>query len=1108
MPVSARVLALLLAAAACPAQQVPPNVAAILNRSCVPCHNAKQAAAKLRLDSHAGITLGGSSGAALVPGASGDSRLYQRIADPDPAVRMPPASAPLPPEQIAAIKEWIDGLSTAERATDGPADYERDIKPILRSACYPCHSGPKPKSMLRLDAKSTAMKGGIGGRAILPGDSANSRIIHRIEGRGGEPRMPLGAQPLKPEQVALLKSWIDSGAAWPDGGNQPAESLLERHWSYKVPRRPAVPEASGRVANPIDAFVLATLKGEGLAFSPQAAKEKLIRRASLDLIGLPPTPDEVAAFVADERPDAYQRLVDRLLASPHFGERQARPWLDYARYADTNGFEADHRRTMWKYRDWVIEALNSGMPFDKFTVEQIAGDLLPNPTTAQKIATGFHRNTMMNEEGGVDKDQAYFEVLVDRVNTTSTVWLGSTLGCAQCHNHKYDPFTHKDYYRMMAFFAGGEKKEVSNGGTSVKYDEPVLELPTPDQDRQRSSIKARMADLQRVLDEQTPALDKAQREWEQRLIAAESDWSPVRWTRTESKAGAALTASPDGAVFVGGENAREETYVLEGSAGPGRVTALRLEALPDQRLPRGGPGRDAYGNFLLAGLTLELADGAGWKPVSFASKVADNGAVDHEKRKQLWIVDASQEDQRVRRQLLLTLETPLELKEPTSIRVALVHSSPLIGQSLGNFRISLTGIEDPRPIVGIDAKLRRVLNTQPGSRSTDDAKSIAAYHRSVTPSLAAQRDEMAQLKKDLDALPIVTALVMAEKPDFSRPFDFVRARGTFSAKGEKVEAGVPVVLGQLADSEIPNRLALARWLVGKENPLTARVVVNRIWEQYFGRGLVETSEDFGSQGQTASHPELLDWLAVEFAESGWDLKHMHRLIVTSETYRQSSAVTPALLEKDPNNRLLARGPRARMEAEMIRDVALAVSGLLTHKIGGPSVFPPQPPGIWDLPYNDDQWVESEGGDRYRRGLYTFQRRSAPYPAFMNFDGTSREFCTIRRSRTTTPLQALTTLNDTAFFEAAQALGRRMLREGGTSAESRIGYGFRLCTSRMPSRAETEAMLGWQEREREYFRAHTGEARELAPDAEDPIEAAVWAMTGNVLLNLDETLTKE
>ncbi|HYO81812.1 MAG TPA: PSD1 and planctomycete cytochrome C domain-containing protein, partial [Bryobacteraceae bacterium] len=999
--------------------------------------------------------------------------------------------------------DWIEagavGVSTAT-ARAKAVNFTNDVEPIFRKSCFGCHSGTQPKSQLRLDAAAGILRGGTGGAVIAPGKSSESRLVARIEGKGGEQRMPLKGAPLPPAEIAVIRSWIDAGAELPKALSQTAP-VIEKHWAYIKPVRPTVPQVKGQssLRNPIDAFVLAKLEAKGLSFSPPATRETLIRRLSLDLIGLPPKPDEVTAFLNDSRPDAVERLVDRLLASPHYGERWARHWLDMARYADTHGFEKDDRRTVWKFRDWVIDAFNRDMPYDQFTIEQIAGDMLPNATESQKIATGFHRNTMFNEEGGVDKDEAYFEVLVDRVNTTTTVWLGSTVGCAQCHNHKYDPLTHKEYYQMMAFF-GKNSKKVEPNGTGFKYREPTLDLATADQASQRERIRKRIEEVEQTLKTHTPELAREQQRWEEGLLKARRDWAVLKPSKMRTEAGTVLTADQDSVIAATGENPQRETYTLEAPVNVRTLTGLRLETFPDPSLPTGGPGRDVYGHFGLTEVQVEVDN----VPVRFKRIVADDGRVLAKGTKQLWTIDASREETRLPRQLVLAPETPISIAKNAVIRVRLVQNSDLSGQTIGKFRLSLTSVSDPVLIVKLRPGLRTVLETQAERRTAKDATELATFFRTVSPSLEPLRDELRERKNELEKLGIVTAMVMEESPDFERPFDFVRTRGAFASKADKVYADVPAVMGGLPPSEMPNRLGLARWLASKDNPLTARVAVNRIWEHYFGRGIVETTEDFGTQGERPSHPELLDWLAVEFMDQGWSLKALHKLIVLSNAYQQTSNVTPALLQTDPYNRLISRGARFRMEAEMVRDTGLAASGLLSAKVGGPSVFPPQPPGVWDIPYNDDKWEESRGEDKYRRGIYTFIRRTALYPAMMNFDAGSREACTVRRTRTNSPLAALTTLNDQAFFEMARALGERIVSEGGEDDSSRIRHAFRLVTARAPKPGELDRLLTWLSKEKAYFNANTSEAASVGVRH----ELAPWTMLANVLLNLDEALTKE
>ena len=995
-----------------------------------------------------------------------------------------------------------------------PVDFVRDIKPIFQTQCYECHGAKKSKNGLRLDLRTAAFTGGDGGPAIVPRNSEHSLVIRRLLGLDGDERMPKDKDPLPPAQIAAIRAWIDQGAVWPESADAPATAVdvEAQHWAYRPPRRPPLPDVSHSswVRNPVDRFVLARLEKEDLAPSPEAPIETLVRRVFLDLVGVPPSPQELDQVVADAarggKDAAYARLVDRLLASPHYGERWARPWLDLARYADSQGFEKDNPRVMWKYRDWVIDALNRDMPFDRFTVEQIAGDMLPDATTDQLIASGFNRNAMTNEEGGVDPEESLYEVLVDRVNTTATVWLGSTLGCAQCHDHKYDPFTQRDYYRMMAFFANSAY-DARSFGDGTRYFEAQIDVPTPEQETERKAIQTQIDDVDRQLKAATPELAAAQIEWEHAQLGEVSGaWQTLRPVTVSATGGVVLNAAPDGSVLASGANPGDTTYSIDAVAPQTRITAIRLEALPDPALPKNGPGRDVYGNFQLSGLEVLAGDPSA--PVKLKAIAADDaaGAVTFDRG---WRIDASRDDKRLPRQAVVTFAEPIDGGAP--LRIRLKHLSSAVGQAIGRFRLSVTSDPAPDRIVKVPARLRPILAIADEDRTEKQRTDLAAFYRTIAPSLKPLRERRASLEKSLKALAIPSALVMRDKVSFERPSTYVRRRGNFMDKREKVYAGVPEVLPSLGDDQMPNRLGLARWLVDDRNPLTARVAVNRAWEQFFGRGLVETSEDFGTRGTPPSHPELLDWLATELVRQKWSMKALHKTIVMSATYRQSSAVAPELSQRDPYNRLLARGPRVRLDAEAIRDAVLAASGLLSETVGGPSVFPPQPDGIWDIPYSDDKWIASAGPDRYRRGLYVFLRRSAPYPSFLTFDATSRERCTVRRVRTNTPLQALTALNDEAFFEAARALAARVLR-GATDVESRITLAFRFALSRVPTAAERERILRSYEQQLNRFRGDRTAAVSVlgsyAINGVDPAEQAAWTLVANALLNLDETVTKE
>ena len=1023
-------------------------------------------------------------------------------------------------------------------------NFARDIQPIFAAHCVSCHGAKKAAGQLRLDNKTAAMKGGISGAIILPGNSKSSILLVRVTGSDGQAKMPMGGDPLQPAQIELLRQWIEQGAVWNEKsevGSRKSEEETAIHWAYKKPTRPAIPAVKNQswVRNPIDAFVLARLEKEGLQPSPEASKETLLRRVYLDLIGLPPSVKEIDEFLADNAPNAYEKVVDKLLASSHYGERWARPWLDLARYADSNGYEKDNLRVMWKYRDWVINALNANMPFDQFTMEQLAGDMLPKPTNDQLIATGFHRNTLINQEGGIDPEEARFEILVDRVNTTATVWLGSTFGCAQCHNHKYDPFSQRDYYKLYAFFNSAQWEYGYQGEgmdeTTRWVKEPILDLPTPEQDAKRKVLEAEIAQLQTKLKTQTPELDTAQVAWERAMIDEEKQWTVLEPNEIKAVNGATLTKQADKSVLASGANPEAETYIVTTKTDLKNITALRLEAMPDASLPKGGPGRDPYGNFLLTGIEVEATPANG-KPqiIAFKSASVDNQSSRIEPKKFFtkegdtppidkptgWLVNATSDTTRVARNAVFLAEKPFGFIGGTTLTIKLKQLGGSVGQGIGRFRLSVTTSKEPTKITTVPAIQKPVLTIAPAARTEKQTKDLAALHRAQTPLLKAEREQLAKLQKELRDLNIVTALVMGEKSGYEKPSAPMRIRGSFLSPGEKVYADVPAFLPRMAENLPYNRLGLAKWLVSEDNPLTARVTVNRFWEQFFGRGLVLTSEDFGTQGEAPSHPELLNWLAVEFMKpttdhqppttKPWSMKNVHRLIVNSATYRQASTVTPALQEKDPYNRLLARGPRFRLEAEMVRDLGLTASGLLSRKLGGPSVFPLQPEGIWTSPYSSEKWRTSEGEDRYRRSLYTFIRRTSPFPQMMTFDGTSRETCTVRRVRTNTPLQALTMLNDEAAMDNARGLAARMLKEGGASIQARLTYGFRTCLTRKPEAAEEERLIALYKQQLANFTAQPNAAAKIIKDskAANKAEFAALTMVANVLLNLDETVTKE
>jgi hypothetical protein len=1102
------------------------DVQPIFRQACGQCHTGDASMGKLRLDSVSAILRGGASGPAVLPGKSSESLLIKRILGATDAPRMPLGMKALSRDQISLIARWIDKADFSKAPTGAPADsplitstanstvFAANVRPILAARCYTCHGPGVQQNGLRLDSLAAILKGGDSGKVVTPGNSSGSVLVRRLQAEE-IPRMPYGGPALSTSEVRIIRQWIDSGAPGPDStAPLSLTGSPSKHWAYIAPVRPAVPPVkdSAWPRNPIDSFVLGRLEKEGLHPSPEASKSTLLRRVYLDLIGLPPSPQELQAFLADKSPNAYEKVVDRLLASSHYGERWARPWLDLARYADSNGYEKDSMRTAWEYRDWVIRALNADMSFREFTIEQIAGDMLPHPTQDQLIATGFNRNSMLNQEGGVDPEEYYWMSEVDRVDTTASVWLGTTLGCAQCHNHKFDPFTQKDYYRFLAFF-NDEVYTTKGKGWAA---EPEIELPTKDQEAQSTRLHARLEELKQILNQQTPDLDRAQQSWEAEMRDAESQWTPIDPATFKSSGGADLKRLDDHSLLAGGKNPEADTYIIDARTDMPAIRGLRLEVLPDESLPKGGPGRDPDGNFFLSNLDIEIAPvdrPNAWQKVAWKQAQADEfqpgysvtsllPAKETPGRKNVevaliggWAIQTGDEGSattRFRRQAVLVPDQPFGFSGGTLLRITLKHNMRHASRNLGRFRFSVTSESDPKLIVEMPARLHPLLAVPAASRTDAQNKQIAASYRAVSPILDPARKEMTTVENRIARLNIVTALVMKDRDVNIRPTAYIRDRGTFSNQGEQVSANVPAMLNPLPKDELPNRLALARWLVSDENPLTARVTVNRFWEALFGHGIVETSEDFGTQGDPPTHPELLDWLATEFTQNGWDMKKLLRVIVTSATYRQSSHVSPGLLARDPYNKLYARGPRFRVEAEMVHDIALGDSGLLSSKMYGPSVFPYQPEGIWNIPYSKDRWMESTGDDRYRRSIYTFVRRSAPYPSLTTYDAPSREFCTIRRVRTNTPLQALTSLNDPFFFDAARAMGQRIARDGGASESSRMDYAFQLAVSRDPSPNERERLLSFYHRQ-----LNEGASGQMA-----------WTMVANVLLNLDESITKE
>ncbi len=1050
-------------------------------------------------------------------------------------------------------------LSTLPAAE--PPNFSRDILPILSDTCFACH-GPDAKSReadLRLDQQESALR--TEKPIILPGKSGDSELMKRILSTDPDAVMPppKSGRKLTSKQRELLAAWIDSGAKW------------GKHWAFEPIRRPAVPQfvvpplggskappKGGTTNNPIDAFVRTRLEKEGLAPSPEAAKQTLLRRVTLDLTGLPPTLEELEAFHADQSPDAYERVVDRLLKSPRFGERMVWEWLDAARYADTNGYQGDPTRTMYFWRDWVIDALNNNLPFDQFTIEQLAGDQLPNPTQPQLIATGFHRNHMINGEGGRIAEESRVDYVQDRVETTGTIWMGLTFNCCRCHDHKFDPLAQKEYYQLSAFFNSIEESGANDAGGLAN---PIITFAGPEQQKKLDELRASETAANTSRDELDRKLRESQAEWEKSLVAsgsvAEQIWTVLDIESLKSEGGATLKKLEDNSLLASGDNPAKDAFELSLKTKLSGLTGIQLEALPDDSLVNKGPGRADNGNFVLSELKLFLND----KPVELSAIRADY--------EQPTFPPANAVDGRNDTGWAIANEfgkPHVALFEPraliaandaeTTIRIRLEFQSIHVAHVLGRFRLSLTTspVASLRPM---PAAVREALKIAADKRNDAQKKAVSEFYLNNEPTLLTARRTADDAKKAREGFErgLPRTMVMRER---AQPRDtFILVRGAYDKYADKVTHGLPAVLPQPVEPAT-NRLALARWLMSPDHPLTARVTVNRYWQTFFGIGLVKTTEDFGVQGEKPAHPELLDWLATEFAESReplaespdpnlavqlanprWNVKRLIRLIVTSATYRQASRMSTLARpsdeaaananddtrtgksahptnasERDPDNRLLARGPRYRLPSWMIRDQALAISGLLVEKQGGPPVKGYQPPGIWEeATFGRIGYQQDTGEALYRRSLYQFWRRIVGPTLF--FDVATRQTCQVKVARTNTPLHALVTLNDVTFVEAARSLAQRVLLGPAADDESRLSEAFRRCTSRAPTPNELAILSRRLQSLRALFTADDAAAKKLiavgeskANDKLKPADLAAFTSLASLLLNLDETISKE
>ena len=945
----------------------------------------------------------------------------------------------------------------------GAADlsFNRDIRPILSDNCFYCHGPDKNnrKGDLRLDVREELIKLGP------------QTLIERITTSDADDLMPPAEshKKLSAKHKDTLKQWIAEGAKY------------EAHWAFVAPRKGAVqaPPAveNHRSLNPIDDFIRAELKKHGLQPAPKASRETLMRRIALDLTGLPPK--------ASDQSDLNDS-IDRLLDSPHYGEHMAVAWLDAARFADTNGYQVDRDRELWPWRDWVIKAFNSNMPFDQFTIEQLAGDLLPGATLDQKIATGFHRNHMLNEEGGIIAEEFLAEYTADRVETTAAVWMGQTFNCCRCHDHKFDPFTAKDFYAMKAFFHNVPERGVGIYGNPVRTNAPpFVKLPAPELEAQIAALNTKL----KPVEDQLKGLAAGDLEpWAKKIASVKIDWLPLE--PQKATGGDNPPQIADKAVLIGPQETRANNIVIKAKLPAGKISAVRLECSTT------APSASFQWSELKVGKTkLHPIDAT-------HANVLDND------RKTKFVLSVAPNKPV---QALFELEKPLEGSE-LEITISVENAG-------GPSQWRLFGTTSPVDLIA-PASVLAITQKEPAKRTAAERKQLADFHLTQMPEHRRLSQEAADLKKQLVATEaeIPTTLVMEEQKEM-RP-TFILMRGAYDKPGEEVAAATPAVLPALAADLPRDRLGLAKWLVSRENPLTSRVVVNRFWQHFFGTGLVRTSEDFGSQGEPPSHPELLDWLAVTFQESGWDVKKLVKLIVTSEAYQQSSQFSVRSAQLDPMNTWLSRGPRHRLSAEVIRDQALAASGLLVEKIGGPSVKPYHPPGLYEqvVAQRDNPkatYQQGSGDDLHRRSLYTYWKRSVPHPGMLLFDAPFRETCALRRSRSNTPLQALNLLNDPTYVEAARFLAQRMIKEGGTTIEKRLTHGFRLLLGRNPSPQELRVLAAAIERSIKDFTKDPEAAKQLLTLGEaksdpklSPAELAAYTTVASTLINLDETITKE
>ncbi|MDG1894484.1 MAG: PSD1 and planctomycete cytochrome C domain-containing protein [Fuerstiella sp.] len=1001
---------------------------------------------------------------------------------------------------------WPLGVKATE------IEFNRDVRPILSNHCFTCH-GPDTATReagLRLDSRDAALKEADSGKsAIVPGNVDASEVYRRIMSDDPDVRMPPvgGPKQLDDKQMAILKAWIEQGAEY------------QQHWAFVSPEPPEIPDvgSSRSVHNDIDRFVVSQLPSADKAPAREATRETLIRRVAFDLTGLPPTIKEIDAYLADRSPGAYERMGDRYFASSAYGEHMARHWLDLARYADTNGYQYDTEREQWVWRDWVIDAYNRNMPFDEFTVHQLAGDLLPQTTPQQRLATGFNRNHGITIEGGIIDEEYRTEYVMDRLVTTGEVWLGLTIGCARCHDHKFDPISQKEFYEVYAFFNQVPERGMRGFTPSERIPSPLAETT--------QEIDAELARLKTELSRPVNTDDRLDA-WAQQIAASpNAGWQVVTPLTMTSSGGSTLTKLDDNSFVVGGANPRQDVYEITARTDATALTAVRLEALTHESLPGGGPGRHTNSNFVLSEFELaatSLQDPSNSQAVKFARTFADYSQANYEVAKAIdgksgnsgWAVDGPTRKENATAAFVAS--APFGFEGGTELVFRLRHEANFATHGVGRPRLSITReAAESLSLHGVPADVRRIAAKSKAERSEGNSQQLREYFlKHHNPNKALQQRIADLEKRKATAFPATMIMQDMAQPRATH----VLNRGEYNSPTEQVVANVPAVFPPLPSEAKANRLGFAQWLVDPGHPLTARVAVNRYWQRLFGVGLVKTSEDFGVQGELPSHPDLLDWLALEFIRTGWDVKHIQRLMITSATYRQTSHTGAAAYKSDPENRLLARGPRMRLDGEEIRDAALAAGGLLVQRLGGRSVYPYQPKGLWmelnNRPGYSKEYPTGSNDDLYRRSMYTFWKRTVPSPMLKTFDAPEREFCTVRRSRTNTPLQALLLLNGPQFVESARHLGQRMMTQGGRSINERVTYGFRLVTARMPNDDElsllrdaydVELKRGMNDQE------ETPKVLQVGVSSFDPelnkAQLAAFAGVARLIMNLNEAITK-